>query len=184
MKNAIIIHGWGANSQENWFPWLAEELRKKDFNVAVPDFPNSQYPILTEWLKHFKKNVNIDKNTILIGHSLGTPFILRFLEQLDEKIIDQAFFVAGFERSLNIPEVENFVNKPFNWTRIKNYCNKFFVINSDNDPYINLSIGKDLARNLNAKLIVEHNGDHLSNPLGNFSYPKLLELILSKRNMV
>lgn len=180
VKNAVIIHGWGANSQENWFHWLKVELEKKGFGITVPDFPNSQNPTLSNWLKYFKNKVKINNETILIGHSLGVSFILRFLEELEiGKKVQAAYLVAGFEKSLDIPEIENFVNKPFNWQKIKNSCGEFVVINSDNDPYISISIGEDLAKKLNTELIIERGGQHLTNPSGSFSYPKLLELILA-----
>lgn len=176
VKNAVIIHGWGADSQSNWFPWIKNELEKTGFRVNVPDFPNTQNPVLSEWLEYFEKEVTIDQNTIIIGHSLGVPFILRHLEQFSPS--RAAFLVSTFDKSLGIPEIENFVDKPFDWQKIKASCSKFFVINSDNDPYIPIQIGENLAKNLSTKLIVEHNGDHLSNPDGMLGYPKLLQLIL------
>lgn len=182
MKNAVIVHGWGGNSQGNWFPWLANELRKKSFEVTVPDFPDSYYPDLSTWLDFFKNTVKVDNNTILIGHSLGVAFILRFLEQLEDKKIKAAYLVAGFDKSLGIEEIENFVNKPFDFEKIKTVCNSFTVINSDDDPYIPLHIGKELAENLDTKLIIENNGNHLQNPSGLFSYPELLEKILDSRS--
>lgn len=175
MKNAVIIHGWGATSESNWFPWLKTQLEKNDFLVTIPDFPNSQHPILTEWFNHFKKEVAIDEETILIGHSLGSPFILKFLEQQEIKI-KSAFLVAGFERSLDIPEIENFVDKPFNFEAIKKASDKFYVISSDNDPYIDLPIATSLAQNLETQLIVEQQKGHLNEDI---VYPRLLDLILN-----
>lgn len=180
MKNAVIVHGWGATSKSNWFPWLAEELKKVGFKVTVPDFPNTEHPILSEWLHHFRQMVSVDENTILIGHSLGVPFILRFLEQCPkEKNIKAAFLVAGFDHSLGIAEIDNFVDKSFDWKKIKSSSKLFFVINSDNDPYIPLPIGENLAKKLNTNLIVEHNAGHINDPSGFLSYPHLPQLILS-----
>lgn len=179
MKNAVIVHGWGADSQSNWFPWLKKELEKEKFKVTVPNFPNTQTPVLTEWLEYFADKVEINGDTLLIGHSLGVPLILRFLEQLEEtKKIKSAFLVAGFERSLGIAETDNFVDKPFNWEKIKQACRKFCVIHSDNDLYIPLYIAEDLAEELESELIVEHNGGHLNAPGGYLKYPKLLELTM------
>ena len=178
-KDAIIVHGWGADSQSNWFSWLAQELKKRGFSVQVPNFPNTNSPKLTEWLKFFEENITINKDTILIGHSLGVPFILRFLEKLPEgQKIKAAFFVSGFERPLDCKEIENFVDKPFDWKKIRKGCEKFVVIHSDNDPYVPLQIGKDLAKSLNAELVIEHAADHLNAPGGYLSYPKLLNLVL------
>lgn len=183
MKNAVIVHGWGANSESNWFPWLAKELEKQAYKATVPNFPNTQNPVLTEWLEYFRKEVLIDQNTILIGHSLGVSFILRFLEQLGgEKTVKSAFFVSGFERPLDIAEIDNFVDKPFDWQKIRRSSKQFFVINSDNDPYIPLTIAEGLAKSLETELIVEVHGGHLNDPSGNLSYPELLALILSLHN--
>lgn len=178
MKNAVIIHGWGANSQSNWFPWLANELEQKGWKVAVPDFPSSENPLLSEWLDYFRSNVSIDQDTILIGHSLGVPFILRLLEQSKEKI-KAAFLVAGFDRPLNFSEIENFVDKPFDWKKIISSCDRFIVIASDDDPFILPAIGKDMAKHLNGKFIEEQNVGHITDLNGTFAYPHLRDLILS-----
>ncbi len=178
-KHAIIIHGWGASSKDNWFPWLGEKLEENGFKVEIPDFPDSQYPKLEEWLEHFKKNVKVDKDSILIGHSLGPAFILRVLEGMEEgKVVKACFFVSGFAKSLGIPETENFFDEPFDWSKIKRACPKFFMINSDNDPYISLEIGKDFAKNLGIELMIEKNGEHINAPGGFLAYPRLLKLIL------
>ncbi len=80
MANVIIVHGLGANSRDNWFPWLKGELERLGCSVTVPDFPNSNNPKLDEWLTEFHRhNKKIDENTILIGHSLGCAFILNAL---------------------------------------------------------------------------------------------------------
>jgi predicted alpha/beta hydrolase family esterase len=192
MNHASIIHGWGADSTSNWFPWLAQELQAQEWEVAVPDFPNSQNPVLEEWLEYYDTQVSrkilrtaqdegVNSGRIarsLIGHSLGVPFILRLLEQTND-IYDTAYLVAGFERPLGIPEIEHFVDKPFQWDRIRKQCKKFMVINSDNDPYISLDIGEELAKKLKITLIIEPNGDHLSAPGGVLAYPRLLEMIES-----
>ena len=141
MSHAVIIHGWEADSTSNWFPWLASELRKKVWQVDVPDFPNTSWPQLTEWLEFFEKNIETprrDVSTIVIGHSLGVPFILRWLEK-DSRFrgndkVNAAYLVAGFHKPLGYPALENFVDRPFNWETIKKACEKFIVINSDNDP--------------------------------------------------
>lgn len=214
MKSVCIFHGWGADSSANWFPWLAAELRKKDYEVSVPDFPNTLNPDLEEWINYFGKNVvacpwraekhviNLKQSkglqlqdSVLVGHSLGTPFILHLLEKyatenlqhmsggemvkpVYNNRIKAAFLVSVFDRSLGIPEIENFTDKPFNWEKIQNACEKFYVFHSDNDPYIPLWIAEEIAKKLNAELIIEHNGEHLNAPAGFLEYPRLLEKIL------
>jgi hypothetical protein len=190
MNHAIIIHGWGATSQDNWFPWLKKELEEKGWKVDSPDFPNTQWPKLTEWLEFFDNNSTVDNpsNTILIGHSLGVPFILRYLEknwilrsaQNNGLSITASYLVSGFHKPLGYPATENFVDKPFDWKTIRKACEKFIVINSDNDPYIPRTISKELAFNLGVDEILEKNGEHLNAPEGYLTFPKLRDLILAK----
>ena len=191
MNHAIIIHGWGADSSSNWFPWLKKELEKKDLKVDVPDFPNTQNPQLSEWFDYFEENVFIKNpaDTVLIGHSLGVPFILRYLEKFGvapsraarstsaATPVKTSYFIAGFHKPLGYSATESFVNKPFDWDKIKSACKKFTVINSDNDPYIPRTVGQELAFNLGVDEIVEHNAGHLNAPGGFLEFPRLLSLI-------
>ncbi|MFH1685439.1 MAG: alpha/beta hydrolase, partial [Candidatus Micrarchaeota archaeon] len=78
---------------------------------------------------------------------------------------------------LGIPEIANFVDTEFDFEKIKKSADKFIVINSDNDPFIELSEGERLAKLLGAKLIVEHNGGHINEGYGYTKYEKLHEII-------
>ena len=85
--NFIIIHGVYGNPEENWFPWLKKELEQNGSEVLVPKFPTPIGQSPESWLRIFSEFENkIDGNTVLIGHSLGAVFILRYLEQAKKKI--------------------------------------------------------------------------------------------------
>ena len=75
--------------------------------------------------------------------------MLNILEKLD-KPIKAAFFVAGFIGLLGKPDFDNinksFVDKSFDWQKIKQNCLKFFVFQSDNDPYVPLEKAEQLAK--------------------------------------
>ena len=179
--NFFIIHGVYANPEANWFPWLKRELEKKGYEVIVPKFPTPFDQSLESWLRAIAKyESKINEETVLIGHSLGAAFILSYLEQTNKKI-KATFLVAGFHKMLGIEYDEinkTFVDKQFDWKKIKNNCEKFFVITSDNDPYIPMEINKELAKNLGAKLTTMHNGKHLNKEAGYDTFPLLLECII------
>ena len=183
--NFFIIHGVYANPSANWFPWLKKELEKRGYEVIVPKFPTPLDQSLESWLRVFANYENkIDEETIMIGHSLGATFILNYLEQTNKKI-KAAFFVAGFFKRLNSPYDEvnkTFIDKNFDWNKIKNNCRKFIVIASDNDEYISLDLSKELAKNVNAELIIIHNGGHLNKQAGFEKFPMLLDLISKINN--
>ena len=61
--------------------------------------------------------------------------------------------------------------------KIRNNCKKFYVINSDNDPYVPLEKGQQLADNLNTKLIVIKNAGHINAEFGYTKFQQLLEYI-------
>ena len=54
----------------------------------------------------------------------------------------------------------------FDWKKIKNHCKKFFVFHSDNDPYVSLENGQELAKNLNTNLIFIPNAGHFNKSAG------------------
>jgi len=181
--NFIIIHGVYANPNSNWFPWLKNELEKKEFKVIVPKFPTPLNQSLESWLRTIAKYENkITDETVLIGHSLGAVFILNYLEKTNKKI-KAAFLVAGFHKMLGSPYDKlnkSFIDKKFDWERIKMSCNKFFVFGSDNDEYISIDITKELAKNVNGDLRIIQNGGHLNKAAGFVNFPQLLETILNE----
>ena len=179
--NFFIIHGVYGNPEENWFPWLKKELEGQGYEVIVPKFPTPLDQSLESWLRvflHYEEKIN--EETVLIGHSLGAPFILNYLEKTNKKI-KAAILVAAFHKPLGIQYDEinkTFVDKQFNWEKIKANCNKFFIFNSDNDPWIPLETAQELAKNLNAEMNVVHDGGHLNKKAGYEDFPILLETII------
>ncbi|MDD5625593.1 MAG: alpha/beta hydrolase [Patescibacteria group bacterium] len=181
MTNVIIIHGTCGSPKGNWLPWLKSELEKIGYRVFVPKFPTPKNQSLKNWLKVFKKyNRYLDKDSIVIGHSLGPSFLLSVLEKLNHPI-KAAFFVAGFTGLIGRGDFDKlnktFTTQSFNWVKINKNCKKFFVINSNNDPYIPLEKGKMLAKNLNTKLIILKNAGHINKDSGYVKFDFLLNKI-------
>ena len=126
--NFFIIHGSYGNPEENWLPWLKIELEKMNHRVFVPRFPTPENQSLNSWMGVFNDYKKyLDENTIFVGHSLGPVFLLSVIENLDIAI-KSSFFVAGFVGLLNNPEFDKinktFVNKSFDWQKIKQNCKK------------------------------------------------------------
>lgn len=174
----FIIHGAYGNPNENWFPWLKNELEKLGVKVFVPRFPTPEGQNLNNWLRAFKRYIPyIDEKTIFVGHSLGPAFIMNILET-SEKTILAAFFVSGFTGLLDQPEFDEinktFTDREFNYPKIKDNCKNFFIYNSDTDPYVPLNKGRQLAMNLNGKLTIIKNGGHINAAAGYLEFPLLL----------
>lgn len=184
MKKVFIIHGWGGSPSANWFPWMKEELEKINIEIEVLAMPNTDSPQLKEWLAFMHKKINQPTEEIfLVGHSLGGITILKYLESLREnKKIGGIVLAAGFLRSINIPELENFFADPLDCEKVKKSVNKIVLINSDNDRYVPLEEGEIMKEKLNGKLIILHNAYHINEGNGFFTFPTGLEELLKMIN--
>ncbi len=91
MKNAIIIHGMPdreehykvdgeANSNKHWLPWLQHELILKDILAQTPEMPLPFRPVYEDWEEVFRQ-FDLHEETMLIGHSCGAGFLIRYLSE-------------------------------------------------------------------------------------------------------
>ncbi len=159
-KRILIIHGWESNSREHWFLEEKERLERLGYEVTVPNMPNTLHPKKDEWIQVIK-DFNPDKDSMLIGCSLGGPAILRYLEESTSKV-GKCIFIATPIKKLgpDYKEIENFLEGDFNWEKIKESSEKLVVFNQTEDPAVSLQHGKDLAGHISAELVVVEGNDH------------------------
>ena len=177
--HVVIIHGAYGSPSENWFPWLGEELKKEGYKVSIPAFSTPNGQSLSNWLSEFNSQIGeLDKNMILVGHSLAPGFILNLLERSIVKI-SAVFFVSAFLGKLHLsdfdPINESFVCREFDWKKIRSNVGDIFIYNSDNDPYVPLKKGEEIAEKLGVQLNVIHNGGHINAAAGFTEIPFLLD---------
>jgi uncharacterized protein len=178
MNNVFIFHGTEGYPEENWFPWLKQELEQNGYTVFIPHFPSPPtIPAkISEWFNIFKNYQHlINKDTIFIGHSLGGKFALRVLEKLEHPI-KASFFVGtpiGIKPIKNNERDNAFTGNNFNWDSIKNKAKHFIVFQSDNDPYVCLENGTTLAKNLDVPISFIPNAGHFNT---NSRYTKFEDL--------
>ncbi|MDO8554019.1 MAG: alpha/beta hydrolase [Candidatus Micrarchaeota archaeon] len=197
----LIVHGLDSDSKDNWFPWLKAQLEgrgslqvcsstgqiarseisvasRQPFTVECPDMPNSKNPKQEEWLAKLSEvTMNCKDSFILVGHSLGTIAVLRFLEKTNLKLMG-VILVAGFTQGFGVKAISDFFKTPFDFEKIRTKSKKFIVISSDNDPYLPITEGKKLADKLNAEFIVEKNAGHIDSESGFSKYERILDIII------
>lgn len=184
MKRVFIIHGWEGNPNEGWFPWFKKELEQERFEVVIPAMPNSDTPVFDEWLLKLKGEIkNPDKNTYLVGHSLGCITILRFLETLnDDQKVGGAIFVAGFGHDLEYKgykgELSSFFETPIGWNKIKTKANKFVIIHSKDDEWVAIEHNKIYEEKLGAESVVLNGFGHFTGDEGVTQVSIVLEKLL------
>jgi len=104
MKNAIILHGrpdreeyygleYPAQSNSHWIPWLQKRLQAKDIYAQTPEIPMSFRPDYQTWKKEFER-YDIGPETILVGHSCGGGFLVRWLTENKDKKVGKVVLVA------------------------------------------------------------------------------------------
>jgi hypothetical protein len=163
MKKVLIIHGWESGSKEHWYQEEKSILEKRGYEVFVPDMPNTNFPVEKEWVK-IVEDFSPNENDILIGHSLGAPTILRYLEKARGKV-GKVFLIAGFasELKLDYPSTQypqSFVKRDFNWQRIKDNVGRAFVINQKDDEWVPKEKGEEIVQNIDGRFILVDGNNH------------------------
>lgn len=146
----LILHGYGANPESNFFSWLSQEFSQ----CNIPELPNTNHPS-EEQVEFVLKNTIITPNTIILGHSLGAVVALKVIEKLNHPIA--GFVSVGGFLAPTFKDRKRPFEKDFRWTfdfeKIKSNAQKIIVISDRNDYAIPLEQGRLLSEKLNATLI-------------------------------
>jgi uncharacterized protein len=179
VKRVIIIHGSYGSPTDNWFSWLSKEVSALGIEALVPTFPTPDQQSLDTWRNSFTSETGgLSADDVLVGHSLGVAFILHLLEESPVRI-SGAFLVSGFLGNLGLVEFDRvndtFVNTAFDWPQVRRNVLEVRLYNSDNDPYVPITKGEELAKLLQTPLIVLHGAGHINSEAGYQKFPLLLD---------
>lgn len=92
--NCIIIHGCPSKPEtgavkrtydKHWIPYIKKELTRAGIKTDTPLMPEPWKPDYEKFKKEFEK-YKVDENTILVGHSCGCAFLVRWLGETKKKI--------------------------------------------------------------------------------------------------
>lgn len=175
--NYIIIHGSFGSKDGNWFPWLKDKLKDKD--VVVPQFPiGVDCQNFENWSKVLDE-LKVDKDTIIIAHSIAPIFVCKYL--ITKKIkVKKLIFVCGFNNYIGNNLDMDTVNKPMfidNLSDVKQYCNDIICFYSDNDPYVKFEVEKGFADTISTKQYIIHNGGHINAESGYTEFEEILKVL-------
>lgn len=155
-KLFYILHGYGADPDDNWFPWLKKELEKKGYKVIVPEFPHSAQPRLSEWLDVLNKAVKENGKGMIIGHSLGgtlaVHYILKGGKAKKVILVAPPFFHVDYLPK--VAPIDKFLDLPKNIDNLNFVANDFVVFYSNDDPMIPHSHGEEWVKILDAEAVV------------------------------
>ncbi len=96
MKTAIILHGKPSKeeyldpkhpspSNAHWLPWLQRQLLLSGILAQTPELPEPYEPDFKKWSAVFE-HFPIDAGTMLVGHSCGAGFLVKWLSERRVKV--------------------------------------------------------------------------------------------------
>jgi predicted alpha/beta hydrolase family esterase len=177
MKKVLIIHGFEGQPNGGWRPWLMRELASKDVWACALPMPMPSHPIADEWVAEIARETGrtTEDEIFLVGHSLGVPAILRYLESAhDGPRIAGAVLVAGPIENIGKPAIEDFFLTPFDFERIRSMADTFSVIHAHDDANVPFPHAERLAAGLGAELVALPTGAHLNGSSGVYELPSAL----------
>lgn len=185
MKRALILHGTGASSGSNWFPWLKEELERRGLNVWIPDLPESNTPNISRYNQFLlSHDFVLDQQTFVVGHSSGAVAALGLAQTLDRPI-GAIVAVSAFRDDLGWDSLKHLFEPPLDMEKIRRCAEKIIFVHAKDDPHCPVDGAYWLASNLSAESELLDTGGHFSYELDPRwrQFPELID-ILNKHHLL
>lgn len=189
MDKALLLHGWGSNSRDEWFPWLKKELTRKLFDVYVPNLPNTKTPDIKSQAEYIDIYASDFREWwLIVGHSLWGKLTLNFVQEnnVENSVIvlvwpvytGLAEEVGEEELKENYWVLKKYFDAEIDFEKINKLNNKYIVFLSDNDPYINLESAKKYYQAIkNVEIVEFKNKWHFNTRAGVSQLPEILDYI-------
>lgn len=146
MKNAVLVPGRPdkeehydprapSNSEAHWFSWLKRQLILKDIHAVSIEPPFPFRPRYDEWKKEFER-FDITPETILVGHSCGGGFLVRWLSENKDAKVGRVVLVAPWLNPENNPASDTADFFEFEIDQgLVSRTDGVTIFNSDNDDH-------------------------------------------------
>ncbi len=184
----IIIHGCPSNKEtamdfekrtydKHWIPWTRDQLNSKGIKTLTPMMPEPWAAVYEDFKTEFEKQ-EVNENTILIGHSCGCAFLVRWLGESKKKIL-KLILVAPWK----IPKKDNklkqaFYNYPIDET-IKERVKEIIMFTSDDEEDDGKKSLEIFHQALDGKIIeLKSHGHYTLNDMGTDEFPELIDVVI------
>lgn len=188
MKNAIILHGQPSReeyynpsmpsmSNAHWIPWLQGQLLKNNIVAATPEVPNAYAPDWDLWCREVER-FEITPETLIVGHSRGGDFWLKWLSENKAQKVGKVVLVAP---SLGYLEEDG--NNYFGYFELDSHLVErtagVSLFCSDNDGQSMIDTAKEVRKKIRDVHYREfHLGHFTSRSMETIEFPELLEELL------
>lgn len=184
MRTAFIIHGFNGDTTYTFGPSLKSFLEENGYSVIMPNFPIRSDASYIKWsliLDKYKKYFNSE--TIVVAHSIGNPFFIKYLFQ-NKLQISTYISVAGFCDLFEVPDREDlnnaFINFAISNSEI-NYCKNSvknrFSLYSDTDHVIPFNVLESFVTKIKSYPVFIKGMGHFGNRDNISDLPQIEEII-------
>ncbi len=165
---------------KHWIPWIKKQLEKEGIKTVTPLMPTPWEPKYEEWKKELDK-LDVNENTILIGHSCGSAFLVHWLGDT-KKRINKLILIAPWK----VPPKDNPIKKKFYEysidPTIKSRVKEIIIFTANDEVKDGKLSAKMFHEALGGKLIkLKGMGHYTQNDMGKTDFPELLEVIISSQ---
>lgn len=83
-SNIFVLHSLNGDTLRMWGSDIKEKFESQEIDVILPEFPiraDSTYEKFEEILSFYLDNKTLNENSIVIGHSIGNAYFIRFCKE-------------------------------------------------------------------------------------------------------
>ncbi len=191
-SNCIIVHGCPSNTEKamnpetrtydkHWIPWLKTNLEKNGVETQTPLMPTPWKPDYHLWKKEFEK-LKVNENTILIGHSCGGAFLVRWIHETKTKIKKLILVSPGKAGKARDEFKSNLYGNKVMKSLDKYIKEKIIIFTSNNDIPGHIEGAYEYEKELPAQIIfLKDHGHFCEKDMGTNEFPELLNEVISNR---
>lgn len=192
--NCIVVHGCPSDVEKamssetrsydkHWIPWIKKELTARGIKTETPLMPTPWQPDYEKFKKEFEK-CKVTENTILIGHSCGSAFLVRWLGETRRKIF-KLILVAPWK----IPDEGDMYRKAFYVypidESIKSRVEEVIMFTADDEEDDGKESLKIFHQSLGGEIVeLKGRGHYTMGDMGTTKFPELLEVVLRLRTFI
>lgn len=188
-STCIIVHGCAEEYEKyldpakhtfagHWIPWVKNQLVAKGIPTDVPIMPTPWAPDYETFKTVFEK-CGVNEHSILIGHSCGCAFLVRWLGETKQKI-HKLILVAPWR----IPDPgdaarDQFYTFPID-ASVKDRVEKIIMFTADDEEVDGKESLRIFHDALDGEIIeLKNHGHYLMSDMGTDEFPELLQAALT-----
>ncbi len=186
MKKAIILHGMSGSIDRSFGINLKKDLKKLNFEIIEPLFSTGKDITLNSWIKEADKiKEDIADASVIICHSLGTNFVIKYLTLNKIKcplVIAVAGGIATSSMGENFDFLYPFVPTEKECEEFKKLVKKVYNIYSNNDHIWKQEYIHRYSHLTNATEVFIKDKGHFGSTSGVKCLPEITEIIKTYYN--